>query len=388
MSHRTPSYRLHKPTGRAVVTLAGRDVYLGKYGSEASRLEYDRLVAEWLVGGRGRRPAPGDGTTVAEVILAYMKFAETYYRDPEGGPSREVDNVREAMRPLKRLYGHTEAAAFGPLAFKAVRETLVGRGLCRSTINSAMGRVRRMFKWAVANEMVPPSVYHGLQAVDGLRAGRGMAREPVKVEPVSEDHVRAVLPLVTPPVRAMIEIQWLCGARPGEVMRMRGCDIDRSGPVWVYRPSRHKTQNKGKGRAVLLGPKAQAVLGPWLKDDPAAHLFSPREAVALRYAERRAARKTKVQPSQMDRRKAGPRRAPGERFDKNGYRKAIARACLKAGIPVWHPHRLRHSAATRIRAAYGLEAAQVVLGHSRADVTEVYAERDLSKGILVMGEVG
>jgi site-specific recombinase XerC len=54
----------------------------------------------------------------------------------------------------------------------------------------------------------------------------------------------------------------------------------------------------------------------------------------------------------------------------------------------WHPNRLRHTAATDIRARYGLEAAQVVLGHSRADVTQVYAERDLEKAREVMREVG
>ncbi len=49
-----PSYRRHKPTGQAVVTLDGRDIYLGKYGTKASRVEYDRLISEseWLAGGR------------------------------------------------------------------------------------------------------------------------------------------------------------------------------------------------------------------------------------------------------------------------------------------------------------------------------------------------
>ncbi|MBN2024517.1 MAG: hypothetical protein JW809_17185, partial [Pirellulales bacterium] len=49
---RVPSYRRHKPSGQAVVTLAGRDIYLGKWNTRASRAEYDRLVGEWLAGGR------------------------------------------------------------------------------------------------------------------------------------------------------------------------------------------------------------------------------------------------------------------------------------------------------------------------------------------------
>jgi hypothetical protein len=46
VSVRTPSYRLHKPSGQAVVTLDSRDFYLGKYGSPESRAEYDRLISE------------------------------------------------------------------------------------------------------------------------------------------------------------------------------------------------------------------------------------------------------------------------------------------------------------------------------------------------------
>jgi hypothetical protein len=49
---------------------------------------------------------------------------------------------------------------------------------------------------------------------------------------------------------------------------------------------------------------------------------------------------------------------------------------------------LRHAAATEIRQRYGLEAAQVLLGHSRADITQVYAERDQSLGHRVARAIG
>ena len=145
--HKNPSYRLHKATGQAVVTLDGRDVYLGRHGTPGSKAEYDRIIAEWLAGGRGRPGhAPGD-LTVSELILAYLRFADGYYRDPDGAPTCEPDCVRDAMKPLRRLYGHTEAARFGPLALKAVRQTLVDGKLCRTTINARVGRIKRMFRW-------------------------------------------------------------------------------------------------------------------------------------------------------------------------------------------------------------------------------------------------
>jgi site-specific recombinase XerC len=57
-------------------------------------------------------------------------------------------------------------------------------------------------------------------------------------------------------------------------------------------------------------------------------------------------------------------------------------------IPHWHPNQLRHTAATMIRRDYGLEAAQVILGHSKADVTQIYAERDAAKAIEVIRNIG
>lgn len=55
---------------------------------------------------------------------------------------------------------------------------------------------------------------------------------------------------------------------------------------------------------------------------------------------------------------------------------------------VWSPHQLRHSAATEIRHKHGLEAAQVVLGHSRINVTEIYAEKNRGLAERVVREVG
>ncbi len=101
---KTPSYRLHRSDGRAVVTIDGRDVYLGKHGSPASMAEYDRLIAEWLANGR-RLPVMEDGTpvdtSVNEILLAFWRHAEKHYRYPDGSSTRELDNYRDSLRPLK-----------------------------------------------------------------------------------------------------------------------------------------------------------------------------------------------------------------------------------------------------------------------------------------------
>ncbi|MCA9124672.1 MAG: tyrosine-type recombinase/integrase [Planctomycetaceae bacterium] len=49
----------------------------------------------------------------------------------------------------------------------------------------------------------------------------------------------------------------------------------------------------------------------------------------------------------------------------------------------WNPNQLRHAAATEIRKRYGLEGAQVALGHASAHVTQIYAETDNAKAAMI-----
>ena len=149
--------------------------------------------------------------------------------------------------------------------------------------------------------------------------------------------------------------------RPGEAVLMRTCDIDTSGDVWAYLPQRHKTEHHEKNREVLLGLRACELLRPWLSTDLDAYLFSPADAMEERREQRRQLRKTRVQPSKANRRKREPRKQPGEHYTVASYRKAIQMACQKAGIPKWHPHQLRHTAATGIRKRFGIEATRILL---------------------------
>jgi integrase len=392
---KVPSYRLHRPSGRAVVRLDGKDHYLGVHGTEASHEAYRRIIAEWLT---HRRPRPVATAvdddrldlTVDEVILAFWtRHAERHYRHADGGPTQELDNYRETLRPLRQLYGSTPARGFGPLALKAVRQAMIEAGLARTTINQRVGRIVHLFKWAVEHELVPPAVHHGLKAVAGLRRGRSAARETAPIKPVPEALVEAIRPHVARQVWAMIELQRLTGMRSGEVTIMRTADLDTSGPVWAYVPRRHKTEHRGRERTIYLGPRAQAVLRPWLRADRSEYLFSPREAMAEFRAEQRRRRTTPLYPSQRARRpKENPKRRIGDRYSTRSYNHAIQYGCRRAGVAPWHPHQLRHGAATRLRKEYGLEVARVILGHASASTAEIYAEMDREKAIAVMASVG
>jgi len=388
-------------------------VLLGKYGTAESRAEYARVIAEWEANGR-RLPEstskPAD-ITINELAVAYLQHAEQHYRYPDGTSTNEFDDTKYSVRPLRQLYGHTLARDFGPLALKAIRELMVKgyehpnygpqEALSRGVVNQRIGRVRRMFRWGVENEMGPPSVLHGLQAVKGLSKGRSAARETEPVKPVPEAFVYAVLPHLRPRVRAMVRLQRLTGMRPGEVVVMRACDLDMTGRVWMYRPAKHKTAWRGHKRVIAIGPKAQEIIREFLKPNVEAYRFAQRDAVGSLRQEQRARRKSKVQPSQRDRRMPKPKRKPGERYTTGSYAVAITRACQKAdtearheaveaGMPVeeatsrmfvphWHPHQLRHNAATMLRREFGLDVARVVLGHRSPQITELYAELDVSR---------
>jgi len=182
----------------------------------------------------------------------------------------------------------------------------------------------------------------------------------------------------------------LSGMRPQDVRNMRTCDIDVAQDVWVYEPHTHKNEHHGHPRKIAIGPKAQAILTPFLKpNNPESFVFSPREAAEEVKAERRKNRKTPMTPSQRKRTpKPAPKRKPGEQYTKNAYRWAIVRACDKAKVPRWHPHQLRHNCATKLRRLYGLDGAVAVLGHKIGIVTEIYAEQHFQKAIDIMREIG
>lgn len=386
---RIPSYRLHKPSGQAVVTLTGRDFYLGPWQSDESRAEYDRLIAEWVANGR-RLPSDSRSSSIsiAELSLGFLSHAESYYAN-NGETTSEYTCLKDAIRPLHELYSHTQAEDFGPLALKAVRERMIERGWSRQYINRQVNRIRRMFKWGVENELVPATVLQAIKAVAPLKQGRTEAPETKPVKPVPDELVDAILPYVSRQVAAMINLQRLTGARPGEVVLIRPCDIEKLDEVWIYRPERHKTQHHGIEREIYLGPQAQAVLAPFLDRPAEIYCFSPIEAEAERSEARRKKRKTPLTPSQAARQKAAaPGRAKRPRYDTGSYRRAITYGIKKAGVPKWHPNQLRHSCGTRTRRQFGLDAAQVILGHSKCDVTQVYADVDREKAISIAARNG
>src|SRR5262249_40553963 len=139
------------------------------------------------------------------------------------------------------LYGDTLCRDFGPLQLKTVRQQMIDAGLARGVINQRIWRIKKAFQWGAENDVVPIMVgehgksnYHAVLAVRNLPPGRSKARERPRVRRVDMKTEEATLPHLTRHVSAMIQVQLLTGARPGEVCIMRGCDLNRTGPVWLY----------------------------------------------------------------------------------------------------------------------------------------------------------
>src|SRR5262249_40073171 len=156
-----------------------RDVYLGRHGSPESHREYARLIAEWA--GTVAGPVnPGEGTagtvSINELLVKFWAHAETYYVK-NGQPTTEQRHFKNALKPLRILYGLTSICQFTPISLKAVRQRYVSQTLSRSEVNRRVRLVRAVFRWGVAEGLVPASVWEALRAVPGLKKGRSDARE-------------------------------------------------------------------------------------------------------------------------------------------------------------------------------------------------------------------
>lgn len=399
---RIPAYRLHKSSGQARVIINRKHHYLGKYGSPESLEKYHRLVAEHIRAPAGSTAnilavARESSLSIDELIFAYWKFAEVYLVK-NGKRTDRWYHVRLALRPLRKLYGGTPAQEFGPRKLKTVREAMItgglddGRGPNRKYINGHVGIIKRMFRWAVAEELVPVQVHQALETVESIHKGRDpRLSESRKIKPAPRKHVRAILHVVSPQIRTMIELQLSTGMRPDEVTIMRPRDIDDTGDVWAYIPESHKMEHKDLDRVILLGPKSQKIVQPWLDREPDAYLFSPREVTEETLARRRKKRKNTgvvcTRPPRTARGASYPR-MPRDHYDDETYCQAVERACKRAGVPKWTPGQLRHNAGTTIRHKYGLEAARLVLGHRSASTTEIYAEKDMAEAIRIVKDLG
>jgi integrase len=428
-----PQMRLHEKTGHARVRMGGKTFWLGRYGSPEAQTTFDRLLVEYLANGRqAPRPIDRKGQpvpvispspdlvepaappvqqpiaspaaaspaelTVSEVCVMFMEHARDFYRMADGSVSSSYHGYLQAVNAL-RPFGKLPASAFGPRCLRQIMATLVdgptrsGKPRPRRSINKLILRIRALFKWAGSMELVPASTWHGLLTVEPLRKGRTTAPELPPVREVADDVVAATLPHLPDVVAHLVQFIRLAGCRPGEACRIRPCDIERQGKTWRWTLADHKNAWRDHDRVIMLGPRAQALITPYLerlRTTPDKYCFSPQASEHDRNKGRRQERKSPMTPSQAARKPSKTRqRPPRDHYGDDTLNRCIRRACEKAGIPRWTPLQLRHAAGTEARkAGGGLDAAQARLGHKHAKVTEVYAEIRLEKAAELAHQLG
>jgi integrase len=379
MSAKPPKYRRHK-NGQAFVRVAklnsGQNYYLGPHGSPKSREEYRKVLLRLEAGADvdpGLKHRKQGILTIGELMELYVHHARQHYT--RGGKlSPEYHSMLYALKELAVLFDGDPADDFGPKRLRALQKHVIAKGWCRRTVNRNMTRIRTFFRWASDEELIPAATYYGLRAARALDVGQFGVREKPKVKPVDMKHVYATLPLLPPVAASMVQVQYLCGMRPGEVCGMRACDIDMTGAFWLYHPTEHKNAWREMVRTVAIPKAAQEIIRPLLGDDTKSFIFVPPPEKGRRFG----------RPGY------GPQPGLLDRYDRVSYgyliRHTIKKA-VKAGAEIthWHPNQLRHSRATEISQSYGRQAAQIFLGHEKLETTQIYSEHQQSELLRIAG---
>ncbi|MEM8709468.1 MAG: tyrosine-type recombinase/integrase [Planctomycetota bacterium] len=270
--------------------------------------------------------------TCSQFVALFLEHARCYYVRPDGSPTGHAVNLEICLRWwVKDL--PVEDVGLGQL--QAYRAMLLERGLKARTVNQYVGWVRSAFRWGAETGHVPVRVAAELAVLRPLRAKE--QRDSHRQRTVDMGTLRAIASYLDRRGRAgdMLRVEWLTGARPGEIRRMEWEELQAVGDHWVYRPTRHKVEHYGISRVLVLVPEAVGYLGP---------------------QQTGAVFKTRI----------------GTGYSASGYAQAIARACTALGVERITPLGVRRAAATAARALAGAEAAQRLLGHTSTAMTEEY----------------
>jgi integrase len=301
-SSRIATYSRHA-SGQARVWIGGQHVYLGPFGSPQSKRKYREIVDRWQ---RQRDFSYRPDLTVGQLALLYDPHAREHYKK-NGQASSEVHCIRAAIRFLLARERHTLASQFGPKKLKQIQRDIIEDGQCRRTINGHCERIRRLVAWGVSEELVAPDILTALRTVRGLGAGRTDAEDREPIGPVNLADVLKIRRHVSRQVMGMVLLQLRTGGRPGEVVQIRGDNLNTTGDVWVVVPQCHKTEHRGRSRTIFIGPRGQRIVRKFLTTDPGKVLFSPIDAEVERSQRRRAARRSPMTPSQAARGRAQDR---------------------------------------------------------------------------------
>jgi len=342
-----PAYQFHY-SGQARVSLCGQDYYLGKHDTPESYARYYALLAEYNANGKQlpeKLPTRPENVTevsirVRDVTADFRHRVLPRYERNSGQHTR----LKNLCTLLDVKHGDESPDTFGPRKLEALRDQFIAEGNCRKYANHRTRLVVRIIKHGVSRELVKPDRVAALEALEPLRPGD--AREGTPRTGVAITDIEKTLTKLPPVLQAMVRLQLATAMRPSELFRMTPAMIDRSGDVWFYRPTEHKTAHKGVIKGVPLLDDARSALTPYLFGEAdslcfVTHLGTP--------------------------------------WNKDSYRIAITRAAKAAKAKHWTPYQIRHATAQAVRDAIGPEGVQSLLGHTHISTSEIYAKTNEAK---------
>lgn len=390
--------------GRAVCTYKGQVYPFGAWDpptaghpagqpNAAAVLAFQEQQRIWA----GAAAAPGadpsaslanPGASLASVWASWMRSAHAPRdrRDENRRSAVEIFGTADKPGPFRDTLARDLTAA----AVLAWQDGLCARGLSRYTVGRVVGFLRRCLAWGRVAGLVPAQVVSDVELVPP--PPKDATPRPKVRRGVTWEQVAEVCERMKSAVAAdVLRVLWYSGARPSEVERITVGMVLRSGTVrpekgqpvalgrcWAVNFGRDS--KTGEERCLFFGPRAQAVIGPYLEKRPAgAVLFQTREGKPYTY-------RLLTQAIQ---------RACGWYKGKRGQVAGGSGAAKVKPAGLWGAYNLRHGAAERVQAHYsglvpgaGWLAAQSFLGHKIKGVTSGYSGADWVTAERVAAELG
>jgi integrase len=397
-SRKIPKLGRHS-SGQARVTLDGKVHYCGPWGTAAAHARYLELVRAWQDRGEvpaARAPNPAQARVrLGDLLRSFLDHVDATGRYRKNGePTTQRAEFVNVIDSLTAFAGKVPVVRMTEATLVAWRDQLErNRVLTRTGINRKVGKVVQMLRWGRARGLVPKVVWADVSAIEPLRRGE-VGDRPEHGRPrraVTLDEVEQVAAHCAPQVGDMLRVQALCGMRPGEILQMRWSDIskeplegDTTG-AWLYVVPSAKTRHHGHVTRYVLPRASQEILARY-PAVPLAHIFSPAAAMAERRERRRAARRSKLTPSQRQR-DQNAKRDYADTWDTHEYRRHVTRACEKAGVQTFTPHEVRHGFVTWAANALSLGAAAAAANHRSVTTTQRYVHVKATDAITVAAAV-
>lgn len=261
--------------------------------------------------------------SVASLTRSYLDFADGHYRK-NGIRTDEYNCMKSALDALCELYGSRPAAEISINDILAVRQAMVDGGKkCRRYINMSISRIRRAFRWAVKQGLLPAVSLFAFDGFSPLKPGETAAKDHPPRQSISPARIAAVKSLVSPLVADLMDLMLHYACKPGEILQLTDGMLDKTDAIWTAVVASANGQKADQVRLLRFGPAAQVILAKYITTDPSAKLFQ---------------------------------------ISRKNLNDSIKRACEQLGMPQFWATSMRKTKAEAVRQKHGIDALRAMLG--------------------------